>query len=606
MTGTGVDSTAGLLEELRRVPVLSGTQRDEAARLSARFADGLSLARELVRRRWLSSFQANLLLAGRAASLRFGPYLLLDRLGEGATGQVFKARHTAMQRLVALKVLRPELLADAEVVQRFHREAQLISQLSHPHIVHAFDAGLCDGAHFLVMEFIEGADLERIVRQQGPLSPALACRYMHQAALGLQHAHEKGLVHRDIKPSNLLLSGGRSNNSDRSAGISSVTPMPTQVSGAPHIKILDLGLARVPRQRADDGAALTLAGKGMMGTPDYLAPEQALDFHAADIRSDLYSLGCTFYFLLTGQPPFANGTLAQKLMKHQQAEPPPFEQFRQDVPADIQAVVRRLLAKRPVDRYPTPSALAEALRPMVQKATALTGIAPRQRDSTLILSASPDVPHSRPRRRQLAIGAIGLLAAGLLFGLVALLDGSPSPTSGTVARARPTSSIRATEPGPRIIAGNVALATEGATVTGPGPSAALIDGVTTGYTGYLGFAQGAWPCAWTVQLAYVCQLQEIRLLLWDGNRRNYRYLLEVSADGQTFSTLADRRLGDWRSWQTITFPARPVKAIRLQGLYNSDNKWFHIVELEAYCLPPPRPAIPRFPSVPPATSPAAR
>jgi WD40 repeat protein/serine/threonine protein kinase len=607
MTTAAVETVPGFLEELSRYPLLAPAQLEEAGRLRARCPDSRSLARELIQMRWLSQFQAQLLLGGRGNSLVFGPYLLLDRLGEGGTGQVFKARHLQMRRTVALKVLRPEMLTDADVVKRFLREAELVSQMSHPHIVHAFDAGQINGVHFITMEFIEGADLEQIVKQRGPLGVSLAAYYIYQAALGLQYAHERGLVHRDIKPSNLVVT----------SVVQKAKPGQTARATAV-VKILDLGLARIPRNQADERSiTLTLDGKVMMGTPDYLPPEQALDFHTADIRSDLYSLGCTFYFLLSGQPPFGNCTLAQKLMKHQQADPPPLEKVRRDVPAEVEKVICRLMAKRPADRFQTPAELAKVLRPIVEEAPSVAAITDGKTNPTLMLAGASRImrrawnlrPSSLKKRRLFLLsGCVLFLMATMLLGtwlLMSALSGS-SPASGGAGQI--ASNKTKTVEG-KVVPGNVALATNGATVAGPGPSGELIDGVTTGYTGMTGFAQGTWPCNWTVTLPHVYQLQEIRLLLWDGNKRYYRYILETSVDGKTFTPVVDRNSGEWRSWQTVGFSPRPVKYIRLQGMYGSENKWFHVVELEAYCIPPEKPAVPKYPSVPsstgtaPATSP---
>jgi serine/threonine protein kinase len=228
--------------------------------------------------------------------------------------------------VVALKIIRPELLTDAEAVNRFQREMAVLSRLDHVNVVHAYDAGRLGTTYFLAMEYVEGTDLARLVKQAGPLPVMQACAYIRQAALGLQHAHERGLVHRDIKPHNLIMSlrEGR-------------------------IKVADLGLARLPRAANEEAtAALTGAGTDagvtppgavMMGTTDYLAPEQALDFHKADIRADIYSLGCTLWYLLTGQPPFSGGTLAEKLLSHQTREPPAIDKLRPDVPAGLAAVL---------------------------------------------------------------------------------------------------------------------------------------------------------------------------------------------------------------------------------------------------------------------------
>lgn len=354
----GNESITALMDSLRRHRLLEPAQLEELAR--SRKADGNAhtLARDLVGRGWLTAFQANQLLAGRAASLVLGTYLVIERLGEGATGQVFKARHVHMRRVVAVKVIRPELLTDEEVVARFYREIQVISRLTHPHVVHAYDAGPVGRTHFLVMEFVEGINLADLVQQQGPMPADRASEYVRQAALGLQHAHEKGLVHRDIKPSNLILTQARSSRSLADVDLSAQT----MVHGI--VKVLDLGLARLPRNTEDPNNPLTQAGKGMMGTPDYLAPEQALDLRQADIRSDLYSLGCVLYFLLSGQPPFPSGTLAQKLMKHQQAPPPPLEKKRPGLPRQLYVAVKRLLAKDPAERYQTPAELAAVLAPL--------------------------------------------------------------------------------------------------------------------------------------------------------------------------------------------------------------------------------------------------
>lgn len=338
---------APFLDALRDSRLLSSAQQEELSRQwTAPLADSRVLARHLLQRGWLTPYQVNQLFLGRGDELFLGSYVLLERLGEGGTGHVFKARHQKMQRDVALKVIRSELLNDPEVVRRFYREVQVLSQLSHPHVVHAYDAGPFGNTHFLVMEYVEGMDLSRQVKETGALPVAQACDYIRQAARGLAHAHEKGLVHRDIKPSNLLVTLAQGS---QPAGL---------------VKVLDLGLARL-RQRAEGEitTALTPVGSASvtMGTPDYLAPEQALDFHQADFRADIYSLGCTFFFLLTGQPPFPGGSMAQKLMRHQQAEPPPLEQFRDDVPAALEALLRRMLSKRPEDRIQTAAEVADAL-----------------------------------------------------------------------------------------------------------------------------------------------------------------------------------------------------------------------------------------------------
>jgi serine/threonine protein kinase len=375
-------TVAALASSLTTGEVLAAGQKKELARLTGQFSEARLLAGELLRRGWLTAYQVNQLLQGRGAELTAGPYVLLERLGEGGAGQVFKARHRRLDRLVALKLIRKELLADPEVVGRFQREIQVLSQLDHPNIVHAYDAGAAGGTHFLAMEYVEGSDLGRLVKQGGPMPVFQACAYIRQAALGLQHAHERGLVHRDIKPHNLIMSVRD--------GL---------------IKVADLGLARLPRTLGSEATAvldglnstgtLTPQNAVMMGTADYLAPEQALDFHKADIRADIYSLGCTFYYLLAGQPPFAGGNLAHKVAKHLQSEPPPIEQFRRHLPPGVGLVLGKMLAKRAEDRYQTPEEVAQALAPLAQ--------------GDLSAAATP----RKNRRRVLLLGAAAILIAAL-------------------------------------------------------------------------------------------------------------------------------------------------------------------------------------------------
>jgi serine/threonine protein kinase len=238
-----------------------------------------------------------------------------------------------MGRLVALKVIRPERLSAANGVRRFQREIRAVAQLSHPNVVIAYDADQINGTHFIAMEYVDGKDLQRVLKEKGPLPVAAACDYIRQAALCLQYLHERGLVHRDIKPSNLLLT-----------------------KDGKLIKVLDLGLARLNESDVDS-VQLTKQGF-VVGTADFIAPEQACDSHAADIRSDLYSLGCTFYFVLAGKVPFPGKTLKQKLMAHYMEPPPAIEEKRREVPAAVSAVIRRLMAKKPEQRYQTPGDLA--------------------------------------------------------------------------------------------------------------------------------------------------------------------------------------------------------------------------------------------------------
>jgi WD40 repeat protein len=314
-------------------------------------------------------------------------YRVVGPLGAGGMGAVYRAEHQVMARPVALKVLNPGLLDNPATVERFRREAQAAARLAHPNIVTAYDAEQEGDHHFLVMEYVEGVSLARLGAEKGPLPVQQACEYVRQAALGLQHAHERGMVHRDIKPHNLML-----------------TP-----DGV--VKVLDFGLARfalestsvgpvpppepagTPGPRPEAAAWLTQDGL-VMGTPDFIAPEQATNAHTADIRADIYSLGCTLYYLLAGQVPFPDQTVVDKLLAHASRPPRPLAEVRRDVPAGLVRVVERMTAKDPAKRYQTPAEVAAALAPFAR-----TGGPAR-------------------RWRWVAVGAGLLVAAGLLAYLL--------------------------------------------------------------------------------------------------------------------------------------------------------------------------------------------
>jgi formylglycine-generating enzyme required for sulfatase activity/tRNA A-37 threonylcarbamoyl transferase component Bud32 len=271
----------------------------------------------------------------------FGRYRVLRELGRGGMGVVYQARHTVMDRQVVIKVISKALLDRPDALERFRREVRAAAQLSHPNIVTAYDAEQAGDAHFLVMEFVPGQSLAEVLHRRGPLPVAHACHYVRQAALGLQHAFERGMVHRDIKPHNLML-----------------TPKS-------QVKILDFGLAKMASERGA-GKGLTASG-AYMGTPDYSAPEQATDARTADIRADIYSLGCTLYCLLAGHPPFQEDTAIKTILAHLDKAPVPLPELRPDVPADLWAVVARLLAKDPARRYQTPAELAQVLTPFCKR-----------------------------------------------------------------------------------------------------------------------------------------------------------------------------------------------------------------------------------------------
>jgi formylglycine-generating enzyme required for sulfatase activity/tRNA A-37 threonylcarbamoyl transferase component Bud32 len=417
-------TVADLVARLGEHQLLSAAQQEElTGELQARFADLRALAKELVRRGWLTPYQANLLVQGKGQELVLGQYVILERLGEGGMGRVYKARHRRLDRIDAVKVIRPEHLDNPAAVQRFQREARSAARLDHSNIVRVYDAGEAGGTHYLALEYVEGKDLGRLVKESGPLPVALACDYARQAALGLQHAHKHGLVHRDIKPQNLLLSSSPLAPGEREGGGEGTVRV---------VKILDMGLARLQHAAAEDKSS-SLTGEGaVVGTMDFLAPEQALDAHRVDIRADLYSLGCTLYYLLTGQVPFPGGTAAEKILKHQKAAPTPAEQLRPELPVGVAVLLGRLLAKRPAERYQTPAELAGALRPFCPARQ------PETVSGSMTLSAFAGDLQAGPAERGFfgRLGArpvarpaavAGLVVLAFLLGLVLAPRGRPTP-----------------------------------------------------------------------------------------------------------------------------------------------------------------------------------
>ncbi len=332
-------SSEELLDLIRRSGVAEEKRLDALVdRLRA--AGGLpgdpaKFAAGLVRDGLLTNFQSEQLLQGKWKRFTIGKYKVLERLGSGGMGQVFLCEHKFMRRRVAVKVLPTAKAADPSSLERFYREAKAVAAVDHPNVVRAYDIDQDENLHFLVMEYVEGASLQDIVRRSGPLSLERACHYISQAAQALDHANKVGLVHRDVKPGNILV--------DRT-GV---------------VKILDMGLARFFNDEED---ILTRKyDENVLGTADYLAPEQADDSHGVDVRADIYSLGGTFYFLLTGRTPFGEGSVPQKLMWHRTRQPKPVAAYRDDVPAAVQAVLDRMMAKEPGQRYQLPWEVSEAL-----------------------------------------------------------------------------------------------------------------------------------------------------------------------------------------------------------------------------------------------------
>jgi serine/threonine protein kinase len=369
-----------------------------------------ALAQALIQLGKLTKFQAATVYQGHGKSLNYGDYLVLDRIGSGGMGQVYKARHRRLDRIVALKVLSPTAMRNTDSVKRFEREARAAAKLVHPNIVHTYDAGAHDDTHYLVMEYVAGTDMSSLIKKQGKLPLAQGCDFIAQAARGLAYAHAQGIVHRDVKPSNLL------------------------VDPAGAVKVLDMGLARFD---AEVGAAstereLTQTG-AVMGTIDYMAPEQALNTSRADAKSDVYSLGCTLYRILTGTNAFGGETMVEKILAHRELPIPPLRKTRPDAPPALEAFLGRMMAKKPDDR-PTMQQVAETLATILKAEPNPTPSLPQavQPTGARAPSASGPVPNvaaralqtkgaAPPKRRSplILVGAAGaagvLILAGVLF-----------------------------------------------------------------------------------------------------------------------------------------------------------------------------------------------
>ncbi len=401
---------AAVLSGLMDVEGLNGcwnaipaNKRDAAEHIDRR------LARQAVQSRALTLWQAQQLLAGRTSGFKVDRYLLLDLIGQGGMGRVYLARDTRLNRRVALKILAPERINNPRAVARFQREARVGAQLQHENLVRVYDFGESNGRFFLVMEFIEGRTIGHMIAEQGPMPPATAARLVRQVALGLGHAHTKGLIHRDVNPYNIM------------------------VTHEGTAKLADLGLAidlteedRVTR----DGATV--------GTFDYVAPEQARHSHAADIRSDIYSLGCTLYHMLAGQVPFPSPSLPEKLFSHQALEPTPLKNLVPGLPAGLAEVVRTMMRKSPEERYATPMQVVQALEPYQDDQTA----AESQGDLVMrppTRTGSPASPHPDERR------------VPAPEATTAIASESRSGEDGTVAVPLPV-----TEPAPAVLSARVA------------------------------------------------------------------------------------------------------------------------------------------------------
>lgn len=314
---------AGLVELADIKKVVVSLMAEDVVFTAQRLADGL-VGADL-----LTPWQSRKLLAGKGRGFHLGNYRLLRPLGRGGMGVVFLAQHSVMNRLMALKILPADASKDARRIERFKEEARASAKLEHPNIVQAYDFSESDGKLFIVMEYIEGVDLHRAIARDGVMSPGEALDAMIQTTDALAHAHQRGIVHRDIKPSNLLL---------RNDGV---------------IKVSDMGLARIGY-----AATGTESSNRLTGTADFIAPEQAINSSTSDARADIYSLGCTWYFLLVGKPPYSGNNVAKRLAKHQTAPVPLVSDVRSDCPPAISLLIQRMMSKRPSER---PASAAELL-----------------------------------------------------------------------------------------------------------------------------------------------------------------------------------------------------------------------------------------------------
>jgi eukaryotic-like serine/threonine-protein kinase len=338
-------SASEFLAALERSAILPDAKYGEVQNRFVRRAGSIeaaALARQLIYEGTLTEFQANRLLKGKK-SLDFGRYLLVDHIGQGGRGRVFKARHRLMDRVVALKVILPDSAMNESVVSRFFREMKIVGLMEHPNVVRAIDADVHEGSPYIVMEYLEGDDLERFLARRGPLSPEQVIAYMSQAARGLAHAHEKGVIHRDVKPTNLFLA---------KTGV---------------VKILDLGCGELVGMAGQTGNVFDTDEGIVVGTTDFMSPEQVRD-KPIDARTDLFSLGCTMYRLLTGSYAFPGETREDRLVKRIRQGHLPIQEVRPGLSAGLVALVDRLLSLSPDDRFGSAAETAEALEALTRPA----------------------------------------------------------------------------------------------------------------------------------------------------------------------------------------------------------------------------------------------
>ncbi|XZE43123.1 serine/threonine protein kinase [Pirellulaceae bacterium SH467] len=344
MTQITAERIQELIEKSRLVdaaPLQEAFDKVRAKHSGSLPSDPVAVCKELEELGLITRWQSEKILQGKYKGFFLGRHKLLGHLGSGGMSSVYLAEHLGMRHKRAIKVLPKSKLGNNSYLERFQREAKAIASLNHPNIVRAYDIDNEKDTHYLVMEYVEGADMQTLVRKHGPLPYAVAAYYIAQAARGLQHAHDAGLIHRDVKPANLL------------------------VDKKGMVKVLDLGLALFAE---DTDASLTMEyNDKVLGTADYLAPEQAINSHKVDHRADMYSLGCTLYFLLTGHPPFPEGSIASRIIKHQNNIPEDIRKDRPDIPGELEGVCVKMMQKDPKFRYGSCDQVADVLEAWLEK-----------------------------------------------------------------------------------------------------------------------------------------------------------------------------------------------------------------------------------------------
>ena len=458
-------STTELLDLVKKSGIYTADGLDRALSEIELPEDPVKSAAVLVRQGLLSQFQAKLLLNGRYRGFKLGPYIIRDQIGQGGMGTVYLAEHGQLRRKVAVKVLAAQDKAHQVAVERFLREARSAAALDHPNIVRIHDVGQHGEVHYLVMEYVEGQTLDQIVDKAGPIACGRAVEYMTQAAAGLHHAYEKGFVHRDIKPGNLMLAKDGT------------------------LKILDMGLAR--SFETNDKLTEVLDAGAVVGTADYISPEQAMNAPGLDIRADIYSLGASFFTLVTGKPPF-EGTTTQKLLQHQMKSAPSLATLDRTFPAGLSEVVAKMLAKKPEDRFSTPADVINALAPWLPNSARVVESISRTnlnkspgmrntlnevvtgRTRNLTKAAEAAAVTKRSNKTLVYAGAGGGLLALLVVGGLALSGvfsggGKPDPVvkGGPAVSPQPTPPVVPPSPGPKPSPGP-------ATPTPPGANAVMV------------------------------------------------------------------------------------------------------------------------------------